>query len=161
MSRGRISRAVSPMGTVAGSVPWSRSPASRPAKSPTSRKSKPTSNSVPRSGLPGTTVNTGTPAFAAVAMIESITLETVVSPGTNTASAPRDSVDWIASITPDEFSTAASSRTMPRALQLARANSMNRRELLSEGLWATPTLASRGLIACTIRNVASTGVRLP
>ena len=106
-------------------------------------------------------MNTGTPAFAAVAMIESMTLETVVSPGTKTASAPRDSVDWIASITPDEFSTAASRSTMPRPSQLARASSMNRRELLSDGLWATPTFASRGLTAWAIRKVASTGARLP
>lgn len=60
------------------------------------------------------------PDLPAVAMTDSTVLITVVSPGTKIASAPRPIVDCTASITPDEFSTGASSNSTPRALQLAR-----------------------------------------
>ncbi len=161
MSRGGITCAVSPIGSIAGFSPRRRSAATLPATSPTSRKSKPTSKRVPRSGAPGTIVKTGRPVLPAVATIESITLATVVSPGTKITSAPRAIVDWIASITPDEFSTGASTSVIPSRLQLALASSMKRRELLSAGLWATPTERTVGLIFSSRRNVKSTGARLP
>ena len=82
------------------------------------------SNSVPRSGAAGTTVNTGSPALAAVATTDSVTLAIVVSPGMKMASAPRLIVDWIASTTPEEFSTAASSSSSFRGPHAARASSM-------------------------------------
>src|SRR3954449_11238490 len=95
---------------------------------------------------------TGTPADRAGPITDSSDASTVTSPPIQTASAPRPMTEATASPTADEFSTFASSSSIPSALQVVRATLVQASELASDGFHATPTRASFGLNRRANRN---------
>ena len=88
-----------------GVLPASTRPASTPVTRPSSWKSRPTSNNVPRSGAPGMIVNTGMWAVRAVAIADATADIIVLSPPTNSACAPREASDCTASTMPEVSSS--------------------------------------------------------
>lgn len=149
------------MGIVAGSAPFSTRPASTPLRRPSSWKSSPTSNSVPRSGAPGVIVNTGMRAVRAIAITDGIVDIMVFSPPTQIACAPRATSDWTPSITPAVLSTLASINRSPSFAQASRALSVNACEFDSAGSHAMPTAVSDGSASRAIAKLSSTGRNEP
>ena len=146
---------------VAGSVPASTRPASTPVRRPSSRKSRPTSNNVPRSGAPGMIVNTGMWAVRAVAIADSTADIIVLSPPMKSACAPREASDCTASTMPEEFSTVASRRVSPSTPQASRAFRVKASEFDSAGFHAIPTTLSDGSERRASANASSTGRNEP
>src|SRR6266700_1552578 len=97
-------------------------------------------------------LKTGMRALRPTATTESAATLTVTSPPIHNVSAPRATSESSASSTELEFSTLASSNSIPHPWQTSRAFSTKARELASAGFQATPSFFRSGNIFRAIRN---------
>ncbi len=106
-------------------------------------------------------VKTGTPADLAGPITASSAERTVLSPPTQTASAPLATTEATASRTAADPSTVASSNSIPSSLHTARAILVAASEFDSDGFQATPTLVRPGASRRAIRKLSATGGIVP